>query len=157
MSKIIYFDMDGTIANFYAVENWLERLRTEDATVYSDAAPLYNEELIHACAELLNQGWEFGVITWGSMTATPEFDIETERIKRAWVERYLPFIHEFHYQHYGTPKQQAIGKRRKTMILIDDNIEICREWNTRGGMRKAINVNAEFTVIDALTQIIEEE
>lgn len=157
MSKIIFFDMDGTIADLYGQEDWLEKLRAEDVSVYQNAAPLYNEELLHSCAELIAAGWEFGVITWGSMTATPEFDIETERVKREWIERFLPFVHEFHYQRYGTPKQQAIEKRRKTMILIDDNIEICQAWNTKGGMRTAINIDEDFTVIDALNQIIEME
>ena len=28
----IYFDMDGTLANFYGVENWLDYLENEDTT-----------------------------------------------------------------------------------------------------------------------------
>lgn len=28
----IYFDMDGTIANFYGVENWLDYLKAYDTT-----------------------------------------------------------------------------------------------------------------------------
>lgn len=29
MEKMVWFDMDGTIANLYAVEGWLEDLRAE--------------------------------------------------------------------------------------------------------------------------------
>lgn len=32
MIKKIYFDMDGTIANLYAVEGWLPMLRAYDPT-----------------------------------------------------------------------------------------------------------------------------
>ena len=30
----IYFDMDGTIADLYGVNNWLHRIRTYDAKIY---------------------------------------------------------------------------------------------------------------------------
>ena len=33
----IYFDMDGTIANLYAVENWLPKLRNKDESPYAEA------------------------------------------------------------------------------------------------------------------------
>ena len=36
MPKMICFDMDGTIADLYAVPGWLEKLRAEDATPYRD-------------------------------------------------------------------------------------------------------------------------
>jgi hydroxymethylpyrimidine pyrophosphatase-like HAD family hydrolase len=32
MTKAIYFDMDGTIANLYGVENWLPKLQAKDET-----------------------------------------------------------------------------------------------------------------------------
>ena len=34
MERKIYFDMDGTIADLYGVDNWLEMLINEDATPY---------------------------------------------------------------------------------------------------------------------------
>ena len=33
--KMICFDMDGTIADLYAVPNWLDKLRAEDASPYA--------------------------------------------------------------------------------------------------------------------------
>jgi len=38
--KAIYFDMDGTIADFYSVENWLEDLRMENVAPYILAKPM---------------------------------------------------------------------------------------------------------------------
>ena len=38
----IYFDMDGTLANFYGVDNWLDYLENEDTTPYAIARPLFN-------------------------------------------------------------------------------------------------------------------
>ena len=40
MKKEIWFDMDGTIADLYGVENWLEMLIAEDPTPYAVAKPL---------------------------------------------------------------------------------------------------------------------
>ena len=36
----INFDMDGTIADLYGVDNWLEMLIAEDTTPYAEAEPL---------------------------------------------------------------------------------------------------------------------
>lgn len=38
----IFFDMDGTLADFYGVENWLEYLNAEDTLPYEVAKPLHN-------------------------------------------------------------------------------------------------------------------
>ena len=37
MLKMICFDMDGTIADLYGVDGWLEKLRAYDATPYLTA------------------------------------------------------------------------------------------------------------------------
>ena len=34
--KIVYLDMDGTIADLYGINNWLERLRDEDSTIFTE-------------------------------------------------------------------------------------------------------------------------
>ena len=36
----IWLDMDGTIADLYAVDNWLDMLRAYDATPYVKAKPM---------------------------------------------------------------------------------------------------------------------
>ena len=40
MRITINFDMDGTIADLYGMENWLECLNNEDTTPYEVAKPL---------------------------------------------------------------------------------------------------------------------
>ena len=42
MRKTLVFDMDGTIADLYGVENWLPMLRAEDPLPYEIAEPIYN-------------------------------------------------------------------------------------------------------------------
>jgi phosphoglycolate phosphatase-like HAD superfamily hydrolase len=54
-NKTIVFDMDGTIANFYGVANWLEYLQNEDTTPYEVAAPLYDMEYLNALLIILKK------------------------------------------------------------------------------------------------------
>jgi hypothetical protein len=42
MKKEIWLDMDGTIADLYGVDNWLEYLKAEDEKPYKIAKPLVN-------------------------------------------------------------------------------------------------------------------
>ena len=63
--KTIYFDMDGTIADLYNVENWLPSLMAEDPTPYLAAAPMWNMEALSLILnELKKQGYKIGLITW---------------------------------------------------------------------------------------------
>ena len=55
MTKAIYFDMDGTIANFYGVDGWLDDLINERTRPYAQARPLVNMNalaLMHRRAHL---------------------------------------------------------------------------------------------------------
>ena len=51
--KTIYFDMDGTIANLYGVENWLDDLLTENTFPYENAEPMFNAEILNKILENL--------------------------------------------------------------------------------------------------------
>lgn len=60
----IYFDMDGTIANLYGVENWLEKLRACDASPYEEAEPLIDlAQLARLLNKLQRKGYEIGIIS----------------------------------------------------------------------------------------------
>ena len=55
----INFDMDGTIADLYGVENWLEMLIAEDTTPYASARPLLHlSSLARKLNELQRNGYE---------------------------------------------------------------------------------------------------
>ena len=45
-TKSITFDMDGTLADFYGVENWVDYLNNEDTTPYKNAKPLFNFQVL---------------------------------------------------------------------------------------------------------------
>ena len=56
--KYLCFDMDGTIADLYGVENWLNDLRNENARPYRVAKPIYDMDTLNFLLDALkSQGW----------------------------------------------------------------------------------------------------
>ena len=54
----IVFDMDGTLADLYAVDNWLEKLVSGDPSPYAEAAPMLDLRLL---ARRLNRLQQNGI------------------------------------------------------------------------------------------------
>jgi hypothetical protein len=154
MSIKIYFDMDGTIADFYGQSDWLEKLRNEQNGAFADCKPLFNRKRFSAVvSRLLTIGVQFGVITWLPMDASPEYEEVCAAEKKKWCAAYLPFISEFTAQSYGVPKQKAIRKHSSTEILIDDNAEVCRRWKTAKQRDFSLVSGCFDGVCDALEEI----
>ena len=93
MTKAINFDMDGTLCDFYGVENWLEYLINRDATPYAVAKPLLN---LSALARKLNalqrEGYEINIISWLAKNSTEEFDEIVTETKKKWLKKHLPSV-----------------------------------------------------------------
>ena len=124
--KIINFDMDGTLANFYGVEGWLEFLINENTTPYEKAQPLYNTiELSALLNELQKAGYEINIISWGAKNSTEKFLKATKKAKIAWLEKYfnVKFDNVFVVP-YGTPKDTI-----KKGILFDDDNRVRTAYN----------------------------
>ena len=69
----IWFDMDGTIADLYGVENWLDYLIAEDVKPYAEAKPLVNlSRLARYLNRLQKAGYNLGVISWLSKCGTDD-------------------------------------------------------------------------------------
>ena len=132
--KKIYFDMDGTIADLYGVENWLPMLRAEDATPYRIAKPLVNITRFNVlCGLLRSQGYEFGVISWLSKESSKEYKKAVRAAKREWLKKYFPACgNEIHLVQYGTPKHSIV--KAKDAILFDDEYKNGVSWERNGGV-----------------------
>jgi len=133
MNKAIYFDMDGTVANLYDVENWLPMLRAEDPTPYLIAEPKVDMvELVKILDQLKNNGYTIGIITWLSMNSTEGYKKKVREAKAEWISKFFPFnFDEIHMVKYGAPKH-TIAKIKKG-ILVDDNKEVRANWLKYGG------------------------
>ena len=82
MFEAIYFDMDGTIADLYNVENWLERLRANDETPYIEAEPLVNMQKLQDMLESFAMlGITIGVISWLAKGSSKSYDKKVRTAK----------------------------------------------------------------------------
>jgi hypothetical protein len=128
---MICFDMDGTIADLYGVDNWLDMLRTYDPTPYAKAEPMWDmAELADILNALRANGVEIRIITWLSKESTAEYDNAVRNAKREWLAKYgFPYDH-FHGVRYGATKADSVRKYLNgSAWLIDDNATVRKGWN----------------------------
>lgn len=149
--KAIVFDLDGTLVDLYSVFNWLEKLRSHDATPYSAAKPIYNaEELIPLIVELKDRGFRIIVTSWLSKESTKEYDAAVREAKKEWLAEYGFPYDEIHLVKYGTPKAKCTRGKAKYQILVDDNAEVRNKW-TLGA-----TIDANENIIPLLKALLEE-
>jgi len=152
MTKKVYFDMDGTIANLYAVDKWLENIHNEVENMYKNLEPMVDMNLLQTiCKDLQMVGYKIGVITW-LPPGRKEYREKIAKEKREWLARYMPIVEEIHIQEYMTPKQTAITTITGRMILVDDNEEVRNKWNTPV-QRKSID--ATNNMIEELKKLLD--
>ena len=95
--KTAYFDMDGTIADFYGVDNWLDYLTNYDTYPYRSARPMFSpSEIETLICSLLEQGYRIGIISWCSKRKDKKYNKEIERAKREWIKEFLTLKQEIH-------------------------------------------------------------
>lgn len=142
----INFDMDGTIANLYDVENWLEMLIAEDTTPYAIAKPMVN---FSSLARLLNKvqrnGHKIAVISWTSKNGSAEYNKVVAETKKAWLAKHLPSVKwdAINVVEYGYNKANFAESAND--ILFDDE-----EPNRKAWTGKAYNVNNILKVLKSI-------
>lgn len=137
-TKVLVFDMDGTIADLYGVQGWLEDLRSENPRPYKVARPMYDMETLGYILEILKaQGWKIVVTSWLAKGSTREYDEMVRRAKREWLERYQFPVDEIHLVKYGTTKANCTRKLGGYQILVDDNETVRKGWT----LGETINAN----------------
>lgn len=153
MEKILVFDMDGTIADLYGVENWLSDLRTENPRPYKVAKPMYEMDALNAILEAFkSQGWKIVVTTWLAKGSTKEYDNLVREAKLAWLkEKNFPYD-EIHLVKYGTTKANCTRRHGGFQVLVDDNEKVRKGWT----LGKTIDANKNILddLIDLLNDII---
>lgn len=146
MTATIFFDMDGTIADLYGVDNWLDYLIASDTLPYAVAKPLLR---LNSLARILNrlqrEGYRIGVISWLSKSGTEEYNNAVTEVKKNWLKKHLASVHfdEINIVKYGTPKQMFA--RTENDILFDDE-----EKNRNNWTGKAFDVNAILEILKGM-------
>lgn len=149
MNRTLVFDMDGTIANLYGVENWLEDLRSYNPRPYIEAKPMYDMNTLRVVLELLKAtGWRIVVTSWLSMDSTREYDKLVRQAKREWLERYNFPFDEIHLVAYGTTKANCTRKIGGYQILVDDNEKV------RNGWHLGATIDANENIIEKLVDLL---
>lgn len=145
--RAIYFDMDGTIADLYGYEGWLEMLQAENTEPYEKCDCLVDfVELQKVLNNFIAAGVTIGVISWGAMGGSREYCKRTRKVKIKWCEKYFPNIFtEYHVVKYGTPKHYV--RKIKDSILVDDNAEVRQAW-------KGETVDATKDIIELLRALL---
>ena len=122
----INFDMDGTIADLYGVNGWLDDIIERNDRPYRNASVLIN---FSSFARLLNrlqrEGWKINIISWLAKNSTSEYDEMVTLAKRGWLTKHLPSVKwdKISIVAYGTPKSTCGNG-----ILFDDERHNREEW-----------------------------
>ena len=139
MTKAIYFDMDGTIADLYGVENWLPMLRAENALPYESAVPLVKmSQFAKILNNLQKKGWKIGIVSWLSKKSSKNYDLAVTEAKLKWLKSHLRSVNfdEIKIVPYGTPKEEVADFPKG--ILFDDEEKNRENWKGKAFDEKNI-------------------
>ena len=124
----IWFDMDGTIADLYGVENWLEMLIAHDETPYAIAKPIVNLSVL---ARLMNKvqrkGFEICIVSALAKDSTVEYDERVRNAKVKWLANHLKSVHfnEIRFVPYWYTKNDV---NTGADVLFDDEERHLEKW-----------------------------
>lgn len=128
----IYFDMDGTIADLYGVDNWLDYLIAKEATPYEIAKPLIRLSLLaRYLNKLQKKGYRIGIISWLAKNSNEDFDKRVTNAKMKWLSVHLASVQfdEINIVPYGYSKSNFVND--SSDILFDDEIQNREAWTGR--------------------------
>lgn len=129
MATTIWFDMDGTIADFYGVDGWLNMLLSESVFPYAQAKPLMRMAQL---AKLLHRvqaaGYKIGIISWTSKSGSYDYNKKVVKTKLRWLNKHLPSVKwdEINIVNYGTAKHAY--RHSDNDILFDDEARNRLVW-----------------------------
>lgn len=150
-NKVLVFDMDGTIADLYGVDNWLEDLRAENPRPYEMANPLYDMGALNSLLKIFKaNGWKIVVTTWLAKGSTKEYDRLVREAKLAWLEKYAFPYDEIHLVKYGTTKANCTRRLGGFQVLIDDNEAV------RNGWHLGDTIDANENILERLVNLLEQ-
>ena len=149
MSKMLVFDMDGTIADLYGVENWLTYLRAENPLPYVTAEPMYDMlDLMETLHRLKENGWRIAITSWLAKGASKDYNNRVRIAKKEWLDRFAFPYDELHFVKYGTTKANCTRNKADFQILVDDNMQVRKGW-TLGA-----TINAEHNILSTLKALV---
>lgn len=126
--KKIWFDMDGTIADLYGVDGWLDMLINKDATPYAIAKPLVN---LNVLAKLMHKaqrnGFKICIVSALAKNSTTDYDEKVKTAKMRWLKKHLASVQfdEIRFVPYTFTKNDVNSGND---ILFDDEERHLTAW-----------------------------
>ena len=124
----IWFDMDGTIANLYGVDGWLEMLINKDETPYRVAEPLVRMNVLARLIHKVQRcGFQVCIVSALAKNSTPDYDEKVKTAKREWLKKHLASVKfdEIKFVPYTFVKNNVNGGND---ILFDDEERHLTAW-----------------------------
>lgn len=146
----IWLDLDGTIADLYGVNNWLEELIAQRVHPYKVARNIYGVDIITLLAELKTKGYNIGVISWGAKNSTDEYLERVRKAKIEWLYQNLfdVVLDKIIVTHYGVNKSDTC-KKYGCGILVDD------EQQNRDNWELGNTIDATENILTALASLLD--
>ena len=151
-NKMLVFDMDGTIADLYGVNGWLDDIIAKNVRPYAEAKPLYDMDVIVTLLNVLKgMGWRIAVTSWLAKVCDDEYAEAIREVKTAWLDRF-----EFPYDvlnivNYGVDKSSVTARFGGFQILLDDEDKNLTDW-VNGS-----TVDAKTNIVQALLNLIDND
>ncbi len=143
MEKItLYFDMDGTIADLYGKEHWLESLLAEKPNLFATLEPMYDLKELKA----LIADFDVKIVTWTPKEVSEDYKNIVALEKMLWLKNNDFEFHTIALE-YGTNKANVVKSMNRNHILVDDNNEGREMWKQKGGRVS----NANHNIIEQLS------
>ena len=139
----IWWDMDGTLVDLYAVDDWLPKLRAEDPSPYEEAKVMWNmSQLARLMNRVQSKGYRLGIVSWTSKNGSPEYNEAVRLTKLKSLKVHLASVkwNEIQIVEYGTPKSSMM--QNKNDILFDDEEDNRKNWQGQ-----AFSPDEMFTIL----------
>ena len=143
----IFFDMDGTIADLYGIDNWLDYIINKNTFPYENANALLNLSLLaRKLNELHRNGFRIEIISWLAKNSNENYDRAVAEAKRRWLSTHLKSVSfdAINIVAYGTCKDNF--RHTTEDILFDDEEHNRNSWNG-----KAFDVNNILEILKRLS------
>lgn len=130
LNVTINFDLDGTLADLYGVENWLPMLENHIETPYVVALPRIRfSALARVLNRLQREGYRLAVLSWLAKGSNADYDERVRNAKLEWLAKHLPSVEwdSINIVEYGTPKENFC--ETPFDILFDDEEKNRENWN----------------------------